>query len=160
MSSNSPERDDEPNDDQDDQLEQWGDAESQADDELTHADAQDDMAASRTRRDTANRQAGPLSDAEDERKSAVQADTFARRLDKLAKHLRRYPTKQQITCYRIYEKDIPEIPLVVDRYEDHLHLTEYSTPYQRTAEQHQRWLTLMGQTACRVARGCTGENVL
>lgn len=93
--------------------------------------------------------AEPLSDAEDERKSAAQAEMFGRRLDKLAKHLRRYPTKQQITCYRIYEKDIPEIPLVVDRYEDHLHLTEYSTPYQRTDAQHQRWLDLMGETVCR-----------
>ncbi len=98
----------------------------------------------------AARMAGPLSDADDDRKTNTQAELFARRLDKLAKHLRRYPTKQQITCFRLYEKDIPEIPLVVDRYEDHLHLTEYSTPYQRTAAQHQRWLDRMGQTACAV----------
>ncbi len=136
-------------DDHDDQLEQWGDSGSSSDDELDGDEFINDGAA-RSRRQTVDRQAGPLSDAEDERKSAAQAEMFARRLDKLAKHLRRYPTKQGITCYRIYEKDIPEIPLVVDRYEDHLHLTEYSTPYQRTADQHQRWLTLMGQTACRV----------
>lgn len=92
--------------------------------------------------------AGPLSDKDDEAKSRQQAELFGRRLDKLAKHLRRYPTKQGISCYRIYEKDIAEIPLVVDRYADHLHLTEYSTPYQRTDAQHARWLDLMAKTAC------------
>lgn len=89
----------------------------------------------------------PLDDAADAAKTHQQADLFARRLDKLAKHLRRYPTKQGITCYRIYERDIPEIPLIVDRYEDHLHLTEYSTAYQRTADQHARWLDRMAKTA-------------
>lgn len=92
----------------------------------------------------------PLDDRADAAKSQQQADLFGRRLDKLAKHLRRYPTKQGITCYRIYERDIPEIPLVVDRYEDHLHLTEYSTPYQRTPPQHTRWLDLMARTASEV----------
>jgi 23S rRNA G2069 N7-methylase RlmK/C1962 C5-methylase RlmI len=92
----------------------------------------------------------PLDDRADGAKSAQQADLFGRRLDKLAKHLRRYPTKQAITCYRIYERDIAEIPLIVDRYEDHLHLTEYSAPYQRTVDQHSRWLDLMSTTASRV----------
>lgn len=95
-------------------------------------------------------QLAPLDDRADEVKSLQQADLFGRRLDKLAKHLRRYPTKQGITCYRLYERDIPEIPLVVDRYEDHLHLTEYSTPYQRTVAQHARWLDLMAKTAAEV----------
>ena len=89
----------------------------------------------------------PLDDDADATKSRQQAELFGRRLEKLAKHLRRYPTKQGISCYRIYERDIIEIPLVVDRYEDHLHLTEYSTPYQRTAAQHSRWLDLMAKTA-------------
>ena len=89
----------------------------------------------------------PLDDHADAAKTAQQADLFGRRLDKLARHLRRYPTKQGISCYRIYERDIGEIPLIVDRYEDHLHITEYSTPYQRTPEQHSRWLDLLATTA-------------
>ncbi|MFP6666858.1 MAG: class I SAM-dependent RNA methyltransferase, partial [Pirellulales bacterium] len=42
-----------------------------------------------------------------------QADLFGRRLQKRARHLRRWPTKQGITCYRLYERDVPEIPLIV-----------------------------------------------
>ncbi|HMO85565.1 MAG TPA: THUMP domain-containing protein, partial [Lacipirellulaceae bacterium] len=47
-----------------------------------------------------------------------QAQEFANRLQKLARHLRRWPAKRGITCYRIYDRDIPEIPLAIDRYEE------------------------------------------
>lgn len=80
-------------------------------------------------------------------KAREQAELFHRRLAKRAKHLRRWPTRQGISCYRLYERDIPEIPLVVDRYEDHLHITEYERPHDRDAEQHSSWLDLMAQTA-------------
>jgi len=76
-----------------------------------------------------------------------QADEFANRLRKLARHLRRWPSKRGITCYRIYERDIPEIPLVVDRYEDALHIAEFERPHERTAAEHADWLDFMVCTA-------------
>lgn len=76
-----------------------------------------------------------------------QAELFSRRLAKRAKHLRRWPTRQGITCFRLYERDIPEIPLVVDRYEDHLHITEYERPHDRDPALHASWLDLMAKTA-------------
>lgn len=85
---------------------------------------------------------GHLSD-----KGLEQADLFARRLQKRAKHLRRWPTRRGITCFRLYERDIPEIPLVVDRYEDHLHITEYDRPHDRSPAEHANWLDLMAETA-------------
>ncbi|MEO8496437.1 MAG: bifunctional 23S rRNA (guanine(2069)-N(7))-methyltransferase RlmK/23S rRNA (guanine(2445)-N(2))-methyltransferase RlmL [Planctomycetota bacterium] len=80
-------------------------------------------------------------------KGLEQAELFRSRLKKRARHLRRWPTKQGITCYRIYERDIPEIPLIVDRYEDHLHIAEYERPHERDLGQHEDWLDLMVQTA-------------
>jgi len=80
-------------------------------------------------------------------KGREQAELFRSRLKKRARHLRRWPTKQGITCFRIYERDIPEIPLIVDRYEDHLHITEYERPHERDLGQHADWLDLMVQTA-------------
>jgi 23S rRNA (guanine2445-N2)-methyltransferase / 23S rRNA (guanine2069-N7)-methyltransferase len=76
-----------------------------------------------------------------------QAADFGNRLKKLARHLRRWPTKRGITCYRIYERDIPEIPLVVDRYEDALHIAEFDRPHERTAAEHADWLDHMVRTA-------------
>ncbi len=80
-------------------------------------------------------------------KAAHQAELFAVRLKKRAKHLRRWPERRGITCMRIYERDIPEIPLIVDRYENHLHITEYERPHDRDPAQHGNWLDLMVKTA-------------
>ena len=83
-------------------------------------------------------------------KAHSQAALFESRLRKRARHLRRWPTARGITCYRLYERDIPEIPLVVDRYEDALHMTEYERPHDRDLGQHAAWLALMQKTAARV----------
>jgi 23S rRNA (guanine2445-N2)-methyltransferase / 23S rRNA (guanine2069-N7)-methyltransferase len=76
-----------------------------------------------------------------------QATEFSNRLKKLARHLRRWPTKRGISCYRIYERDIPEIPLVVDRYEDALHIAEFERPHDRTPAEHADWLDHMVRAA-------------
>ena len=55
-----------------------------------------------------------------------------------------------ITCYRLYEQDIPEVPLVVDRYEDYLHIAEFSRPTDHTPAEHADWLDLMQRTAAEV----------
>ena len=80
-------------------------------------------------------------------KDREQAELFKNRLVKRARHLRRWPTRRGISCFRLYERDIPEIPLVVDRYEDYLHITEYERPSDRDLARHHAWLDLMQQAA-------------
>lgn len=87
---------------------------------------------------------GGLSDHADD-----QARAFANRLAKNARHLRRWPGKG-ITCYRLYDRDIPEVPLAVDRYGDHLHIAEYDRPHDRTPAQQADWLERMTRTAAEV----------
>jgi 23S rRNA (guanine2445-N2)-methyltransferase / 23S rRNA (guanine2069-N7)-methyltransferase len=82
-------------------------------------------------------------------KDHEQAELFASRLRKRARHLRRWPTKRGISCFRLYERDIPELPLVVDRYDDCLHITEYERPHERDAGRHASWLELMKKTAAK-----------
>jgi 23S rRNA (guanine2445-N2)-methyltransferase / 23S rRNA (guanine2069-N7)-methyltransferase len=91
-------------------------------------------------------------------KAREQAELFARRLTARAKHLRRWPTKRGITCYRLYDRDVPEIPLAVDRYEDCLHVAEYDRPHDRGPAEHADWLDLMARTAGEVL-GVTRGNV-
>ncbi len=83
-------------------------------------------------------------------KALEQAELFRSRLTKRARHLRRWPTKHGITCYRLYERDIPEIPLVVDRYEDRLYIAEFERPHDRSPSEHADWLDLMQRTAGEV----------
>ena len=49
-------------------------------------------------------------------KTAYQAEIFKNRLQKQYKTLRKWAKKEHITAYRLYDRDIPEIPLAVDFY--------------------------------------------
>lgn len=81
-----------------------------------------------------------------------QATEFANRLRKRARHLRRWPARRGITCFRLYERDIPEIPLVVDLYEEALHIAEFERPHERTTAEHADWLDQMVRTAAHALK--------
>jgi 23S rRNA (cytosine1962-C5)-methyltransferase len=65
---------------------------------------------------------------------------FRNRLTKVAKHLGKWARKQQISCYRIYDDDMPEFPLAIDVYEDILHVAEYDRPHNLSPDEHADWL--------------------
>jgi 23S rRNA (guanine2445-N2)-methyltransferase / 23S rRNA (guanine2069-N7)-methyltransferase len=68
-----------------------------------------------------------------------EIELFKSTLANNVRHLRRYPTRG-ITCYRVYEKDAPDVPLVIDRYEDAVHVFEHERGHSRTPAQHADWL--------------------
>lgn len=47
----------------------------------------------------------------------------------------------------MYNRDIPEIPLVIDFYEGYLHVAEYERPTPHTDEEHDEWRARMVETA-------------
>jgi 23S rRNA (guanine2069-N7)-methyltransferase / 23S rRNA (guanine2445-N2)-methyltransferase len=53
------------------------------------------------------------------------AESFGNRVRKNARHLGKWARREHVTCWRVYDRDIPEVPLVVDRYEDALVLHDY-----------------------------------
>lgn len=50
---------------------------------------------------------------------------FENRLRKNARHFRKWAHAQGLTCFRVYDRDIPEYPYAVDLYGDRVHLVEY-----------------------------------
>jgi 23S rRNA (guanine2445-N2)-methyltransferase / 23S rRNA (guanine2069-N7)-methyltransferase len=56
------------------------------------------------------------------------AEMFANRLRKNSKHLRRWAAREGITCYRVYDSDLPEYAVAVDLYGDRAHVQEYAPP--------------------------------
>ena len=52
-----------------------------------------------------------------ENKINYQSELFGNRLRKKYKELRKWARKNRISCYRIYDRDIPEIPVSIDLYE-------------------------------------------
>jgi 23S rRNA (cytosine1962-C5)-methyltransferase len=57
--------------------------------------------------------------------SPEKATMFRNRLTKVFRHLSKSARKQEISCYRIYDHDLPEFPLCIEKYEDWLYVAEY-----------------------------------
>ena len=76
-----------------------------------------------------------------------QMGDFRRRLAKRFKHLAKWARRQGIEAFRIYDRDIPEIPLVIDWYAGWLHAAEYDRPHERTDIEHDVWLDRMIEAA-------------
>lgn len=53
---------------------------------------------------------------------------FANRLQKNAAHLQKWAKRQQISCYRVYDADLPEYSFAIDIYNDAVVLQEYAPP--------------------------------
>ena len=78
---------------------------------------------------------------------ADQIGDFRRRLAKRYKHLAKWARRQGIEAFRIYDRDIPEIPLAIDWYAGWLHASEYDRPHERTDIEHDVWLDRMIEAA-------------
>jgi len=56
------------------------------------------------------------------------ATMFANRLRKNLRNLGRWARQKGITCYRLYDADLPEYAVAVDLYEGWVHVQEYEAP--------------------------------
>lgn len=56
------------------------------------------------------------------------AAMFANRLRKNLRNLGRWARQNDITCYRLYDADLPEYAVAVDLYEQWVHVQEYEAP--------------------------------
>ena len=59
-------------------------------------------------------------------RGVVDNGTFANRLRKNARRLRRWAKRSGLTAFRLYDRDIPEYPYAVDWYGGQVHLVELS----------------------------------
>jgi len=65
---------------------------------------------------------------------------FRNRLTKVFRHVSRIAKKQDVSCYRIYDHDLPEFPLCIEKYEDWLYIAEYRRNHHMEDEEHAQWL--------------------
>ncbi|MFT7625041.1 MAG: 23S rRNA G2069 N7-methylase RlmK/C1962 C5-methylase RlmI [Myxococcota bacterium] len=79
---------------------------------------------------------------------AEQASMFENRLRKNQRHVGKRARRAGVTCYRVYDRDIPELPFAVDWYEGRLHVAEYARRGSPEGDAHAEWLeALMGGAA-------------
>ena len=80
---------------------------------------------------------------------------FHNRLVKNARHLRKWARRADIHAYRVYDRDVPEFPVIIDYYdaEDEsdagvgvdtrgtfVHFQEVDTGWQQTEAEHREWI--------------------
>jgi 23S rRNA G2069 N7-methylase RlmK/C1962 C5-methylase RlmI len=76
-------------------------------------------------------------------KDLRQADYLRNRISKNEKRLRKWARTEGVEALRLYDNDIPEVPLSVDRYGDALLIALYERPYEKDEELEEEWLELM-----------------
>ncbi len=80
---------------------------------------------------------------------------FQHRLVKNARHLRKWARREDVHAYRLYDRDVPEFPIIIDRFDTDddpsrtwLQLQEVDTGWQQTEAEHREWMEhLIGVTA-------------
>lgn len=65
---------------------------------------------------------------------------FKNRLTKVFRHLSKQAKRQGISCYRLYDHDLPEFPFCIEFYGDKLYVAEYKRRHGMTEEEHNEWM--------------------
>lgn len=65
---------------------------------------------------------------------------FKNRLAKVFRHIGRQAKRLHVSCYRVYDHDLPEFPFCIEVYEDKLYVAEYKRHHGFTDEQHDNWI--------------------
>ncbi len=90
--------------------------------------------------------------------AAATAEAFRNRLRRMGKHWARWARRQGISCYRVYDREIPVVSLSVDRYEDQLYIVEHARPHARTPIEQRIWFDDLARAAGEEL-GVPGERI-
>ena len=80
-------------------------------------------------------------------RTSQQFEMFSNRLRRMSRHWKKWARRQGITCFRVYDRDIPDVPLAIDIYGDRLHVAEFERPHAHTDSEHDDWLRAIVETA-------------
>lgn len=83
---------------------------------------------------------------------------FYNRLFKVYKHRSRQAKRMGISCYRIYDHDIPEYPLCIEQYEQIIYVAEYLRRHGMDDNEHTAWMLEVKQIICSIFN-CSNENI-
>jgi 23S rRNA G2069 N7-methylase RlmK/C1962 C5-methylase RlmI len=100
-----------------------------------------------------------------EDKILQQAQLLSNRLQKRFRHLKKWALRNGIGAFRLYDRDIPEIPIVLDFFGDPSILQEsaisgalYKRPYEKDAAEETKWLLVMKESVAK-AIGINPEHI-
>jgi 23S rRNA (guanine2445-N2)-methyltransferase / 23S rRNA (guanine2069-N7)-methyltransferase len=102
---------------------------------------------------------GPLACVQKNYRLALQpnnakllATDFANRLTKKQRQLGRWASLEGVNSYRLYDADLPDYNVAIDRYADHLVVQEYHPTQPIEEKKRQRRLAEVLQATCRITQ--------
>jgi 23S rRNA (cytosine1962-C5)-methyltransferase len=67
-------------------------------------------------------------------------EMFRNRLEKVYKHRSKLARRQGISCYRLYDRDLPEFPLIIEVYGPGIYVAEYRSSHKLSDDEYDEWL--------------------
>ena len=96
--------------------------------------------------------------------NSPMTSAFANRLRKNLAHWSKWARRRGVTCFRIYDRDVPQFPFAIDWYEaisprteTHLHVQEIDTGWKMTDEDYTAWLVAVCDAICEVCAIPAGQ---
>lgn len=65
---------------------------------------------------------------------------FQNRLEKVFRHSAKQARRLGVSCWRLYDHDLPEFPLMIEVYEKKVYVAEYKRKHSLSEEAHDAWL--------------------
>ncbi|MDC7710149.1 class I SAM-dependent methyltransferase [Vogesella indigofera] len=75
----------------------------------------------------------------------VDVSAFANRLAKNYKHYAKWARRNELDAWRVYDRDVPQFPLIIDVYGQRIHLQEYDTGWQIEESEYVAWIAAVQQ---------------
>ncbi len=73
--------------------------------------------------------------------NAEKFKMFENRLFKNYKHRLKQAKRLNISCWRVYDHDLPEFPICIEIYENYIYIAEYNRRHSLNEEEHEIWLS-------------------
>jgi 23S rRNA (cytosine1962-C5)-methyltransferase len=82
--------------------------------------------------------------------SVEKMEMFRNRLTKVYRHTGKLARRQGITCYRVYDHDLPEFPFCIELYGDKIYIAEYKRRFEMADAMHEEWLEASIAIMCEI----------
>jgi len=77
---------------------------------------------------------------------------FTNRLEKVYRHLGKQAKRLGVSCYRLYDHDLPEFPFCIEVYEQNIYVAEYRRRHGMSEEEHDDWVEKSIELICKILK--------
>ena len=77
---------------------------------------------------------------------------FRNRLEKVHRHIGKQAKRTGVSCYRLYDHDLPEFPFCIEVYDLNIYVAEYKRRHGMSEEEHDEWVEKSIDLICDILK--------